>query len=118
VKGGVCEVVCERCCVGLFKSKRTISNESKQRRAVEYVKEQMYLCGLRSCVHIIVSNECQKDDEVEVWSEVDDTCINNSSGATCMHVPTHVSHACTSPHMSLTRQQELSRYMLQHQLSS
>ena len=118
MKGGVCEVVCERCCVGLFKSKRTISNESKQRRAVEYVKEQMYLCGLRSCVHIIVSNECQKDDEVEVWSEVDDTCINKSSGATCMHVPTHVSHACTSPHMSLTRQQELSRYMLHHQLSS
>ena len=44
VKGGVCEVVCERWCVGLFKSKRTISNESKQRRALGYVKEQMYLC--------------------------------------------------------------------------
>ena len=66
VKVGVYVVVCDRYFVGLFKSKRTISNESKQRRALGYVKEQMYLCALQSCVHIIVSNQFQRDDEVEV----------------------------------------------------
>ena len=62
-------MLCERGAVS--DCSRASQQYQTKARALGYVKEQMYLCALQSCVHIIVSNPFQRDDEVELSSYID-----------------------------------------------